>query len=158
MTFTVVLFSIMGFLIIVSVVFLFVGGNKPAKDIVVTDDELIIDPITGNAVSIDELMETAGMELLDDTKIEKVYSSLSEEIRNRLKKKDVEDILEMHYQLIQSETEEPKADEDAVKEMIFISLQRKGKKISPSDVDSIVAFAYPDKLAKELPSDEDSKQ
>jgi hypothetical protein len=144
MTFPSILFGLIGIIILLLVVLYFFKSSKtPINQQISSDDEFIIDPETGQFVSVEELINSSNLTVLDEQKIELVFTSLPDGLKARIRQKDVEDILETHYQLMLTETEEDKNDQDIINEMIYNAWQKKGKNITKEEVGLIISLAYP---------------
>ncbi|HET6245673.1 MAG: hypothetical protein H0V01_00355 [Bacteroidetes bacterium] len=137
---------IIGIAVIAFVIFILyvVFSEKPeiSQEKEDENDELIFDPVTGNYVTVEQLVENHKLDYLDEQKCQRVYDALSQEIKNELTFKDVETIMEFHYQVQATVTDEDEKNEE---ESVFVFLadtfEKKGRSISKNAIEKVIEIA-----------------
>ena len=106
------------------------------------NDELVYDAESGKYVTVEELVQEHNLFYLDEEKCSMIYNALPEDLKEILSLKDVETILEFHYQLKTVGLEgEEKPDEEVQYAFLTNIFEKKGKSIDKTVFSKIFAVA-----------------
>lgn len=142
--FTLILISIAGITFIVFVLYVFFSKRSPASSLGKDEenDELIFDSETGKYLTVEELVEEHGLDYLDEQKCQQVYNSLPEDMKQTITFKDVETIMEFHYQIKTSISDENEKIEDEAKyDFLADIFEKKGKTIDKEVFAKVIEIA-----------------
>ena len=106
------------------------------------NDELVYDTESGKYVTVEELIQEHNLYYLDEDKCHMIYNALPEDLKEILSLKDVETILEFHYQLKTVGLEgEEKPDEEVQYAFLANIFEKKGKLIDKAVFAKIITIA-----------------
>jgi len=133
------LFPIIGLVLIIFFSVLFLKHKKKIieEQNEAEKDELVFDEITGKHLTVEELVKEHQLDYLDDEKVERIYSKLENHIQEKVTKKEVENILEFHYQL-EAVRQDKNFDEETKTELIKEIYLKKGKQLDDETIAAVL--------------------
>jgi hypothetical protein len=140
--FTMIIISVAAVVFIIFVLYVFCSKKTPDPSLENNEnDELIFNPETGKYLTVEELINEHDLDYLDEQKCQQVYDALPENLQQTISYKDVETIMEFHYQLKNSGLEEEEIDDDAKYDFLATVFEKKGKPIDKDILLKVIGLA-----------------
>ncbi len=141
--FTMIIISVAAVVFIIFVLYVFCSKKTPDPSLENNEnDELIFNPETGKYLTVEELINEHDLDYLDEQKCQQVYDALPENLQQTISYKDVETIMEFHYQLKTTGLEEDKLAEGVNKfEFLADTFEKKGKIIDTAIFAKVIEIA-----------------